>query len=107
MELYSWQDISKEAVSPLVMRQVLHTPSMTILRTTFRQGAVIPLHHHIHEQVTMPTEGALRMELEGREVILKAGEVLRISSNVPHLAEALEDSVSIDLFTPSRDDLRK
>ena len=107
MELYSWQDISKEAVSPLVMRQVLHTPSMTILRTTFKQGAVIPLHHHIHEQVTMPTEGVLRLELEGREVILKAGEVLRISSNVPHLAEALEDSVSIDLFTPSRDDLRK
>jgi quercetin dioxygenase-like cupin family protein len=107
MELYSWQDISKEAVSPLVMRQVIHTPSMTILRTTFKQGAVIPLHHHIHEQVTMPTEGALRIELEGGEVILRAGEVLRISSNVPHLAEALEDSVSIDLFTPSRDDLRK
>lgn len=107
MELYDWQSISKEQLSPLIARQLIHTPHMTILRGTFGRGAVLPLHHHIHEQVTMVLEGSLRVELEDREVVLRAGEILRVPSDVPHLVEALEDSVSIDLFTPARDDWKK
>jgi len=68
---------------------------------------VLPLHQHIHEQVTMLIEGSLRVQLEDREVVLKAGEVLRIPSDIPHSVEALEHSVGIDLFTPARDDWKK
>jgi quercetin dioxygenase-like cupin family protein len=80
---------------------------MTILRVTLKQGAIVPLHQHVHEQITMPAQGALRIELEGKEIILRAGEVLRIPSNAPHLVEALEDSVGIELFTPAREDWKK
>jgi quercetin dioxygenase-like cupin family protein len=33
--------------------------------------------------------------------------VLRIPSNAPHLVEAIEDSVGIELFTPAREDWKK
>jgi quercetin dioxygenase-like cupin family protein len=38
-------------------------------------------------------------------VLLNPGDLLPIPSNVPHGAEALEDSVLIDVFTPPREDL--
>jgi quercetin dioxygenase-like cupin family protein len=80
---------------------------MTILRVMLKQGAIVPMHQHVHEQVTMPMQGTLRIELEGEEFTLRAGDLLRIPSNAPHLVEALEDSVGIELFTPAREDWKK
>jgi quercetin dioxygenase-like cupin family protein len=37
-------------------------------------------------------------------VLVKAGEVLRIPANLPHSAEAVEDTVGTDLFSPPRQD---
>jgi quercetin dioxygenase-like cupin family protein len=37
-------------------------------------------------------------------VTLRAGEFLLIPSNVPHRAEALEDTVDVDIFSPIRHD---
>jgi quercetin dioxygenase-like cupin family protein len=52
----------------------------------------------------MMDEGALKFEMNEREIIVRAGESLVIPSNVPHRVEALEDSVATDLFTPPRQD---
>ena len=68
------------------------------------KGAIVPLHHHENEQVSKIDEGALRFEIGGRDVIVRTGESLVIPSNVPHLVEALEDSVATDVFTPQRQD---
>jgi quercetin dioxygenase-like cupin family protein len=47
----------------------------------------------------------VRVELDGKDVLLRPGDILLIPSNVPHLFEALEDSVETDVFTPPREDL--
>lgn len=86
---------------------MIHTPQLTILRLKFKKGAVLPLHNHMHEQVTMVAAGSLRMEVNGQECILHAGDVLRIPPDAPHMLEALEDSMATDVFSPARDDLRK
>lgn len=104
VEQYNWEQVPREELGPLLTRQVVHTPSMTVLRVTFKQGAVVPLHQHVHEQVTMLLSGRLRVELNGEESVLLAGELARVPSNLPHLVEALEDSVGIDIFTPARTD---
>jgi quercetin dioxygenase-like cupin family protein len=49
-------------------------------------------------------EGALKFFLPDREVVARAGEVLCIPPRVPHEAEALEDSIDIDVFSPARAD---
>ena len=46
----------------------------------------------------------MRFVLGGKEVILSAGETLQIPPNVPHSAEALEDAVAVDVFSPPRED---
>jgi quercetin dioxygenase-like cupin family protein len=104
MDLYNWARIPEEKLNPLLSRQVIHTPQMTIARIRLARGAVVPLHEHANEQVTMMESGALRFEIAGEEVVVRGGEALRIPPHAPHLVETLEDSVAIDLFTPVRED---
>lgn len=104
MQRYNWTEIGEEKMNPLLTRSVIHTGKMTIARISLKKGAVVPLHHHLNQQVSMLQSGLLRFDLDGESVVVKAGEVLVIPPDVPHLVEALEDSVATDLFTPQRED---
>ncbi len=49
-------------------------------------------------------QGALRFLVGGEEVIVREGEILHIPSRVAHQAEALEDTFTLDIFSPIRQD---
>lgn len=68
------------------------------------KGAIVPEHAHENEQITYILEGKLRFTLGDETVDVGAGEVLTIPPNVPHAAEALEDTLDVDVFTPPRED---
>jgi len=75
-----------------------------LARLRLRKGCIVPLHSHENEQITYILEGALKFSLQGKEVVVRAGEILVIPSNVPHSAEAIEDTVDLDVFCPPRAD---
>lgn len=104
MQLYEWDRIEKEQLSPTFARQVIHGETMTVARVYLRKGCTVPEHSHLNEQISMMEQGALRFVIGGVEKVVKAGEVLRIPPHVPHSAEAIEDSVAVDLFSPIRED---
>jgi quercetin dioxygenase-like cupin family protein len=104
MELYDWNAIPEQKMNPLVTRQVIHTERMTIARLHLAKGAVVPMHSHENEQVSMIDRGELRFVVGGQEVFVRAGQSLRIPSNVPHMVEATEDCGVTDVFTPPRQD---
>ena len=54
--------------------------------------------------MTYVLDGALKFVIEGKEVVVRSGEILVIPSNLPHSAEALEDTVDLDIFCPPRQD---
>jgi quercetin dioxygenase-like cupin family protein len=54
--------------------------------------------------VSAVQSGSLRFVIGGREQIARAGDMVAIPPNVPHLVEALEDSIAIDTFAPVRGD---
>ena len=71
------------------------------------KGAIVPQHDHHNEQLTYILEGTLRFWLgaDGDEVVdVAAGEVLTIPAHLPHRAEALEDTLDVDVFHPPRSD---
>ncbi len=107
MELRRWHDEPVEQLAPGIGRQVLDTDLMTIARLALAAGAFVPSHAHENEQVANVLEGRLRFVVGGEEVVVGAGESLSIPPNVPHEAEALEDSVVIDVFAPVREDWRR
>jgi quercetin dioxygenase-like cupin family protein len=104
MQTYRWDQIADERMSALVSRQVIHSDTMTIARIGLKKGASVPEHSHANEQISMVESGTVRFVLAGAERIVKPGDILQIPPHVPHSAEALEDSVAVDLFSPRRED---
>ncbi|HVN06029.1 MAG TPA: cupin domain-containing protein [Bryobacteraceae bacterium] len=104
MVSYNWNALAEEALTPLLGRKMLHGTQMTVARIRLAKGAVVPEHSHSNEQISMIESGALRFVLAGEERTLRAGDVLVIPPDVPHMVEALEESLAVDLFSPPRED---
>jgi quercetin dioxygenase-like cupin family protein len=107
MDVQRWDSEPVEQLSPQIGRQLIHTETMTLARLFLQKGTLVPMHEHVSEQIATVVEGRLRFGVEGREYVVSAGETIALPSNVPHEAEALEDSVVFDVFSPPRDDWRR
>ena len=104
MEHYVWDDLAKENLKNGIARKVISGEKAMIAQVFLDKGAVVPEHSHESEQITYILEGALKFEIEGREIVVSKGQVLRIPSHVPHKAVALEDTLDLDIFSPIRTD---
>jgi quercetin dioxygenase-like cupin family protein len=102
MEHYSWETVKKEVLNERMWRKVISGEKAMMAQIFIAQGGVVPLHHHESEQLSYVMEGALKFELEGKEVVVRKGEVLRIPSQVPHSAVAVGDFFGLDVFSPIR-----
>ena len=101
---HRWADIVPEQLNALVTRQFVVGTNTMLARIVLKKGAVVPMHHHFHEQISHVVEGALQFLVDGKETVVSAGEILCIPANVPHEVTALEDSVALDIFNPPRQD---
>ena len=100
----AWKNVEREKLNPLIDREMVVGEKIMLARVMMKKGAHVPLHHHHNEQVTYILEGALKFAIEGKEIVVHAGEVLCIPSMMPHEAWALEDTVDLDVFDPPRED---
>ena len=105
-----WEDIRRETVTPDIARRLFTGERMMLAQVYLDKGAIVPWHSHENEQLTWVLEGSLKFWIgkEGtvdlEEFIVAAGDVLFIPSNVPHKAEALADTLDVDVFSPPRQD---
>ena len=89
-----------------IYARFVHTEQMTVAHVLLVKGAVLPMHAHIHEQVTNVVQGELEMTVDGHTRICRPGDVVVLPSNVPHGAVALSECRVIDVFQPVREDYR-
>ena len=99
-----WSSIDLEDLNPLLQRQFVVGHDIMVARVLMKKGCIIPLHSHHNEQFTYILEGALKFWIDGKEIVVNAGEVLTIPPHMPHKAEALVDTVDLDVFNPPRAD---
>jgi len=99
-----WNQVELETLNPLLQRQLVVGHEVMLARVLLKKGCIVPMHSHVNEQLTYILEGALKFLIDGREIVVHAGEVLTIPPNMPHQAEALEDTVDLDIFHPPRAD---
>ena len=104
LKYISWHTVPLEDLNPLFQRQFVVGEDIMVARVLMKKGCIVPLHSHHNEQVTYILEGALKFWIDGKEIIVNAGEVLTIPRNMPHKAEALVDTVDLDIFNPPRTD---
>ena len=107
VSFHRWDDMPKEKVTDMIDRRVITGDRMMLAHVYLAKGSVVPRHSHENEQLTYILKGALKFWIGddgAQELIVRAGEVLVIPSNVPHRAEALEDTLDVDVFNPPRKD---
>ena len=104
---YRWDSMRKERVSDMLERRLITGERMMLAHVYLKKGCIVPKHSHDNEQLTYILEGALKFwigEDGAEEITVRAGEVLLIPSHVPHKAEALEETLDVDVFSPPRQD---
>lgn len=106
MKHHILNDIPLERVSDVFARRFFTGEKITMAFIEIKKGCVVPLHQHDSEQFSYCISGALAFKIGGEELVLRAGELVEIPSNVPHEAVATEDFTGIDVFSPIRADWR-
>jgi quercetin dioxygenase-like cupin family protein len=104
LKYLAWKDVEREQLNPHIDREMVVGDKIMLARVLMKKGAHVPLHHHHNEQVTYILEGSLKFNVGGKEIVVRAGEVLCIPPNMPHEAWAEEDTVDLDVFNPPRED---
>jgi len=107
VSFFRWDSMKKERVSDMLERRLITGDRMMVAHVYLKKGCIVPKHSHENEQLTYILEGALKFwigEDDAEEITVNSGEVLLIPSNVPHKAEALEETLDVDVFSPPRQD---
>ena len=100
-------DRAREELNPFISRSLITGARAMLAHVYLRKGAIVPMHSHDNEQITYLLEGALKFRTgDGgpEDIVVRSGEVLHLPGNAPHEAEALEDTIDVDVFTPPRQD---
>ncbi|HYE63674.1 MAG TPA: cupin domain-containing protein [Phycisphaerales bacterium] len=98
--VYRWSELAVDRPMERITRRRVVGANVMISHVTLERGFVVPPHSHSNEQMVCVISGALRFTLAGSERVVRAGEVLHLPGGVEHGAEAIEDSVVMDVFSP-------
>ena len=101
---YNWDDLPETAIVPRIGRRMVSGEKMTVVMYNLAKGATVGQHQHPHEQVIYVLSGAVEFESNDGKRILKSGDVVHLPSNVPHGGIAIEDTVTLEMFSPPRED---
>jgi quercetin dioxygenase-like cupin family protein len=104
VRLHRWDEIALEKITEMISQKIVAGEREMLAQIYLKRGALVPIHAHESEQMTYVLQGALRYRVGDEEIIVREGEVLHIPSRVAHQAEALEDTLELDVFSPIRAD---
>jgi quercetin dioxygenase-like cupin family protein len=104
IQLHRWDEIALEKVTEMISRKIVTGERAMVSQIYLKRGALVPMHSHESEQVSYVLQGGLKFLVGGEEVTVREGEVLLIPSWLEHQAEALDDTFSLDIFSPIRQD---
>jgi len=102
--LTRWDDQPLDHVNATFDRRLVSGEHITVAQVFLAPGGGAPKHSHLNEQFNYILKGTLRFWIgdEEKVVDVTAGEILHLPPHVPHRAEALDDVLAIDVFSPPR-----
>ena len=101
----NWETVPTEEVNASMTRKIVSGEKLMIAKMKFKDGFVVPLHKHFHEQVTQVISGQMRFWFgENKEQVMDLfpGDVIVIPSNLPHEALMIGEVEEIDTWAPPR-----
>lgn len=102
----SFNDIDIKEIAPGFFSKLIHTDTNTINFIEVKAGCSVPLHRHVHQQLSFVIEGVFEMTVNGEPRKLDKSEFAVIPSNAEHGGIAITDCKLIDIFSPAREDYK-
>ncbi|MER3465317.1 MAG: cupin domain-containing protein [Chitinophagaceae bacterium] len=99
------QQTSKEVIKGYHAK-VIHTGTMTFVYWTVEEGAAMPIHTHMHEQIAHVIKGKFELTVDGETKVLEPVTVAVIPPHVPHGGKAITACELLDVFNPEREDYK-
>ena len=106
MKAIKTDDINTKEIVTGFTGKYYHADNLSIGWLDAKAGHTVPMHSHIHEQISYVQEGEMLFTIEDEEFILKTGMVITVASNLKHGATAITDCKLIDVFNPVREDYK-
>ena len=102
---FQLSELPKLAVpSDLFEVRFLHADNITVAFNELKAGAEVPAHQHVHETIDFVQQGTLQLTIGEETILMNAGSVARVPSNIWHSAKAVSDCKVINFFYPARED---
>jgi len=95
---------SRKLLEGVELTTLVHGEKTLMGQFRIAKGSVIPAHSHPHEQTGIMLSGRLRFKVDGQIKDVEPGDSWCLPGGVEHSAEALEDSVVVEVFSPVRED---
>lgn len=94
----------RDVLAGVKLKTLAHGERTLLGEFRIDKGAVIPVHQHPHEQTGYLVAGALRFTIEDEVILARPGDSWNLASGIPHGAEAIEDCMVVEVFSPVRED---
>lgn len=98
MELEHWDPERDGPLSEAAMRRKLESRGYAVTKYVYPPGTYFPPHTHGVDKIDGVLSGRFRLSMEGKSVILEAGDLLAVPRGVVHEAEVVggQPVVSLD-----------
>ncbi len=95
---------SRQLAEGVEMSTLVHGEKTLMSQFKIVKGSEVPAHSHPHEQTGMLISGKLRFNVAGEIFEAEPGDSWCLPGGVEHSADALEDAVVVEIFSPVRED---
>jgi quercetin dioxygenase-like cupin family protein len=97
MQVERWNPERDGPISEAAMRRKLEARGYAVSKYVYPPGTYFPPHTHAVDKIDGVLAGRFRLSMEGRSVILEAGDLLEVPKGVVHEAEVVGDEPVISL----------
>lgn len=105
--IFLYHDAKPVEMFPGVTRRTLAVgEALMLTEFTYEAGSKVPMHHHPHEQISYVVKGQYRVTIEEAEIAVEKGDSYLIPPNTPHAQAADEFTVTVDIFSPPREEYK-
>jgi len=98
--------IPSKEIMPGYHGRLVHTENMSLAFWEVDEGAEVPEHSHMNEQVMHVIEGRFEFTLNGDTQVYHPGDIVIIAPYKKHSGRALTPCKLMDVFSPVREEYK-
>lgn len=99
-------NITSKEIMPGYHGKLVHSEKMSLAFWTVEEGAIVPEHSHMNEQIMQVLEGRFEFTLNGNTKVYEVNDIVIIPPHSPHSGKALTPCKLMDAFSPAREEYK-